>query len=240
MPEQTVTATPAPTTRPNAAPPAPQRIKPKIGHNVLTCFAIVIGVALLFVLAALYAVAKSGIVEVPLFSHFYYSPVPTRVIQAAALSPDALQEILAQQLTAQVMARRKPPYAVKLTEKELSGVAEQALDTALQEAGWKLVSFQIAVRPTDLELFGKLEHASFKLEALIRFTPRLEQGALKLDPVLIQIGDYRLPPALTYQLIGYLASRDMGAWSLKFGDTVLDGLQLHDGYLELQVASGKP
>jgi len=217
--------------------PAPPHVKPKIGRNVLTCWTYAIIIAVLALSAVLYLVAKSGLFYLPLFSGAYGGPLPTRLVHTQPMTPDAFQAMLGERLNAQRLVKGSPPYVIKLTERELTAGLDYGIDSALRNEEWKQVYTQIAVEPTEIEMLSRFEHGWVHLDVLVRFVPRISQGGVMFDPVFVQVGDYKLPPNLTYRALGYLFSRDLGAWILKFGDTQLSAVHLSSGYMELIVAS---
>lgn len=220
--------------------PAPVRIKPKVGRNVLTCWTYSILLAVLAVSVGLYLFAKTGVVKIPFFSDFYNGPQPTRLVKVQPMAYEAFERILSSQLRSEGLKKQKPPYVIRLTERELTGVLAQGIDTALREDEWKQVYTQVAVEPNELELVGQFRRGWVRLDALIRFVPRVTGGGVNFEPVYVKVGDYPVPARFAYQIIGYLFSRDLGAWVLKFGDLRLSAVHLSRGYLELVVASGVP
>lgn len=228
---------PSPVQSSAPAPQVPHHVKPKLGRNFLTCltYSAAILVAGLFV--CLYLVAKTGLIQLPLFSRFYVGPIPTRPVTAPSMSPDAFNSLLSSKLAAQGLEKKRPPYVIRLTEKELTAGLGYGIDTILREQEWKRVTSQIVVEPDEIEMSGRFERSYVRFDVLVRFVPRVSQGGVMFDPVSIQVGDYELPSSMTQRVLGYIFSRDFSSWILKFGDLQLSAVHLSRGYLELNVAS---
>lgn len=234
---------PAPVkTPPNREPQhlAPHRVKPKLGKNVLGCVASAAVVALVGISILALLTAKTGVVKLPLFSRFYTGPIPTRLVNAKSITVNQFRVLLSYQLFNQGLTKKNPPYTIKLTEKDVSGALETAIDTALRDQKWKQIFTQLVIRPTDFEMLSQYEYGWVRLDVLIRFKPVMESGGVRFEPVYAQVGDYPIPPSVAYTVLGYLFSRDLGTWSIKFGDMVLTSVRLYDGYLEAVVSSPAP
>jgi hypothetical protein len=219
---------------------APRRIKPKIGLNVVSCW---VYLAILFAIGAslvLYLIAETGIVGIPFFSRFYAGPIPVRTVDAKTLTPQDFENLLARRLFEQSASKRALPYVVKLTEIELTGALRSVANTALSDEKWRLENIQLAVEPTDIEMLARVNRSFVRLDFLIRFKPRLTDSGVVFEPLYVQLGDYLLPPHLSYQMLGVLFSRDFGAWVLKFGEMAMSDVHLSRGFLELTVSPVEP
>jgi len=234
------TPNPSSLAQPKPPAPAPVRIKPKLGKNVLGCAGLALLIVLIFSTLVAYAVAKTGVVGVPVLSRWYYGPSPTRLVAAQAMTVDAFRVLLGARFFSQALNHPQPPFAVDVSEKELTGVIMNAIDAALRDASWKQDYTQIVVRPTDLELLSKFSRGSFHLDMLVRFHTVVQDGGVRFDPFFVQIGDYQLPASVAYRAASYLFSRDLGTFILTFGDAKLQDLKLKDGVIEITAASLKP
>lgn len=231
---------PPPAPQKTAPAQSPQRIRPKVGKNVLTCWTYSVILAVMGLSVCLLLAAKSGVFTIPFFSSYYLGPMPSRLVKSPPISAEDFEASLGDQLRAAAQKNKTPPYVIRLTERELTGAMSSGVENALRDDKWKYVFTQIAVEPTEIELVGQFRRGWIRLDVMVRFVPRLVQGGVSFEPVYVQIGDYRLPPQMTYQIIGYLFSRDLGAWVLNFGDLRLSEVHLSRGYLELVVASTAP
>ncbi|MFH1620715.1 MAG: hypothetical protein ABIB04_01380 [Patescibacteria group bacterium] len=241
MPPEVTTALPE---QKAALPPSTSsfRIKPKIGKNVISCSVIASLAILILLFGLLYAVAKTGLVKMPFFSRFYTGPIPTRLVQAEPMTPEEFSVLLGGRFFSEALEKESPPYVVSFNERELTGVIMMAIDIALRDASWKQIFTQIVIRPTDFEFLSKYERGVIKVDLLMRFKPDVVGGRITLDPVSIQIGDYKLPATFAYRVASYIFSRDFGSWELNFGEAELLAIRLFEGRAEVMadVTSAKP
>lgn len=222
----------------NISPSAPRRVEPKVGKNALGCALGAVVTFLIIVCLLVFAIAKTGVLHVPVFSNLYHGPVPTRLVPAQPITPAAFKVLLGSRFISQAVAHVPPPYTIQLSEKELTGAVMDAIDTALRDQSWKQVYSQIVVRSTDLELYGQFERAPLHVDMLVRFHPVVTNGGVRFDPFFVQIGDYQLPASFAYRLASYIFSRDLGTWTIGFGDEKLQSVIVRNGALDL-VAQGK-
>lgn len=183
----------------------------------------------IFVTVIAVAVAKTGLVDVPFFSRFYNGPKPTRLVNAQPIPVDAFRVLLTSRFTSQVLAGKKPPYEVRVTEKELTGAMETAIDFGLRDQEWKQVFTQVVIRPTDFEFLTQFERGMWRIDMLARFKAVVHDGGLSFEPIEIRIGDYPLPANMAYKVVSYLFTRDLGTFFLSFADTPLQSVRLEDG-----------
>lgn len=208
-------------------------VKPKVGKNVARFVAVVVVVLLAVAAALAFAVAKTGIVTVPVFSRWYHGPTPTRLVSATPITADAFRVLLGSRFFSQAVERRPPPYTVRVTEKEMTGAIMTTIDAALRDGSWRQVHTQMVIRPTDLEFFSRFERGSVRMDVMVHFVPVIRDGELRFDPVSVRIGDYPLPAALAYRAASYLFARDLGTWTVSFGDARLESIRLLDGEAEI-------
>jgi hypothetical protein len=202
----------------------------------LTCWTYAILLVLLVLSAGLYLLARTGLFKIPLFSRAYSGPLPTRLVNPPPMTQEDFAALLGSRFKAESQKKASPPYLIRLTERELTGALANGIDSALGGESWKHVFTQVVVEPTELELVGQFQRGWARLDVLIRFVPHVVQGGVSFEPVFVQIGDYRLPPRLAYQMLGYLFARDLNAWILEFGGMQVLDVRLSRGYMELRVA----
>lgn len=209
----------------------PVRIKPKVGRNVISCSVVAVVFAVLIFSAFAVLIAKTGIVSIPFYSRFYGGPKPTRLVNATPQSIDAFRVHLAGLFTAQALSGKKPPYEAQITEKELSGVMETAIDLGLRDQGWKQVFTQIVIRPTGFEFLTLFQRGPWHIDMLARFTAVVRDGGLSFEPTEVAIGDYTLPASAAYKVVSFLFSRNLGTFFLSFADTRLKEVRLEEGVM---------
>jgi len=221
----------------NPPQPAPH-IRPKLGRNVLSCATLIVGVLLVVVSLLAFALAKTGLVTVPVFSHFYAGLHPTRVITSPPMSIADFQTLLETRLRAQLYAEKKSPYEVTVSESELTGVMQDAIRRGLNGQDWTVSSTQVAILPSDMEFTSRFTRGVFHLDIVARFALNVHDGGVGFEPTLVKIGDFPFPPSIAYQAVTYLFSRDLGTFYLKFADMRLQEVRLKDGSVTLVVTSG--
>ncbi len=210
-----------------------KRVKPKRGKNALTIFGIIAGVVLVIVSVIAFAIAKTGLVNVPLFSAFYHGPTPIRVISATPMSVSDFRILVGSRFLSLVQAGKRPPYQVQLSEEELTAVLVDAITQALRDPSWNVQGVQLAIRPTDLELYGHFIHGGTRVDLLAHVVPEIKDGGVSFALSSLRIGDYPISPHLGLNILGAIFSRDFGTFTLTFGDAHLTDLQLQDGSVTL-------
>lgn len=193
-------------------------IKPKLGLNALSCVALIFAAMVLFVIALAFVVAKSGFLDVPIFSRFYQGPTPTRLIRSRPQSWDDFRVELAGKIYEQ-REYKKQNYTVQVSEQELSGLVQSVAEQNLRNESWKIDLVQLAVNPDCMELYLKLTWREIgNLDMLFRFKPVWdERGNIRFDILETRVGDYKLPVSWSMALVSNLFSRDLGAWEIQVG-----------------------
>ncbi|MBU1348915.1 hypothetical protein KJ781_02505, partial [Patescibacteria group bacterium] len=197
------------------------------------------GIILATLLLLAFAVAKTGIVEVPGFSRFYHGPEAVRAVTPTPMTADAFRVLVSSRLISKAAQGLRPPYTVRVTEGELTGGLGAVIGVALRDESWKVSEAQIAVTPEFLEFLGKFEWGVFHVDTRIRFTAIVEKGGVRFEPTDIRFGDYPIHPSFARSIAGIVFSRDLGTWILTFGDGMLEQATLVDGAVDI-VASPNP
>lgn len=210
-----------------------------IGKNVLIVFGTVFAVIALLVILVLFAIAKSGIVSIPLLSRLYVGPMPTHVVTADPISTDQFLALLELRVRAEA-AKQRPPYEITITEQELTGALQSAIGTTLRGQGWERADAQIVLRPMDMEVLGRFKRGSVTPQILARFVPRIADGGVRFDPVYVQLGDYPLPPSIANNVLSMIFSRDFGTWTMSFGALKLEDVRISDGSVRLTTGILRP
>jgi hypothetical protein len=214
-------------------PLTPPAVRPAFGKNAASVLAVFAAIVLLMLGFAAFAVAKTGLVHVPLMSRFYTGPEPVRVIEASALTTDQFRALMEERIATQIRSGAKPPYTVEITEQEITGALHGVINLVLQDKGWRAERSQVALTPKGIEFFGHLERGRTNADVRIRFDAIIENGSVRFEPTDIRFGDYPIHPALAQKLAGYLFARDVGTWMIQFGDAKLESVRFSEGKLEL-------
>jgi hypothetical protein len=220
--------------------PAPTTpIKPIVGKNVFSVLAVIAACVLAFLLILAFAVAKTGLIEIPIFSASYHGPQPVRVVTPVPMTAEAFRVLVSSRLLAMAAEGKIPPYTVTVSEGEMTGGLSTVITQALRSDQWETSGLQLAVTEQYLEFFGHFRRGVMGVDSRIRLVPVVDQGGLRFEPTDIRFGDYPVHPALARYLTGVIFSRDLGTWILTFGETTLRKITLHDGALDI-VASPSP
>lgn len=221
-------------------PNRPASARPVFGKNALSVLAIYASVFLVIVLGLAFAFAKTGLVTVPLFSRWYVGPQPVRTVRADTIDATAFRVLVSGRLLAQVAAKKPPPYAITLSEKELTGALRGVIDQSLRNQEWKTQNVQLAVTPQFLEFSGTFVRDVFHVDLRVRATPIVEDGGLRFEMTDIRIGDYPIHPSLAAQLVGVIFARDLGTWIISLGDIRLNRATLGSGSIDLVATPRTP
>ena len=221
----------------STAQQGPALIRPTVGKNLISCAVVFFIALILSVVLTLAFIAKTGVVHIPLFSNLYHGPTPTRLVAAQPMTVDAFRVLLGARFFNQALAARSATapkeFRVHVTEKELTGVVMNAVDSALRSVSWTQQYTQLVVQPTDVEFFGQFSSGTYHIDLLVHFIPRVTPAGITFEPSTVQIGDVSLPPALAYRAMSSLFARDLGTWSGAFGPAKIRDIQLSNGVIEL-------
>jgi hypothetical protein len=211
----------------------PERVvRPKIGRNVLGCFLYAIFALAAISAIVMVAVAKSGIVAVPLISKWYVGPRPTRTVEAGTEKPE---ELLGAVRTAieQGGTAERVQHVVSYSESELTAAVRGALAEAEKRGDVQTGSAQIVVRPDAVQLTGRFRIKGIMADALIEFLPSAENGVMKLKITKAKFGDLPVAPALAKVALDSALGRDSSQWNLNIADHEIKGVTLKDRMLEI-------
>lgn len=214
-------------------------LKPILGRNFLVVVLESAAVILVVFLLAAFALAKSGAVNVPVFSSFYSGPAAAREVTALPLDPTAFKALISQRFFEQLESG-KPPYLIKLSDGELTGALESVIDTALRDASWQAQKIQLISQPGHLEMFARFKRGAWQAEMRIWLKPVVENGGVRFEVIDFRFGDHPIHPKLAKLIAGWVFSRDFGTWILRFGDIELSRVNLTEGVVELYISPAKP
>lgn len=221
-------------------PNRPAAAKPVFGKNALSVLAMYASVILVIVVGLAFALAKTGLVSVPFFSRWYVGPTPVRAIRADTIDATAFRVLVSGRLLSQIAAKKPPPYAITLSEKELTGALRGVVDQALRNEDWKTRNAQLAVTPDYLEFSGTFVRDVFRVDLRVRARPVVEDGGLRFEATDIRIGDYPIHPSIAERIVGMIFARDLGTWIVSFGDISLKRATLGSGSIDLVATQRSP
>lgn len=225
------------TDAPVSNPPAEEPVKTK---RTLGCFSIFAIITLILILLFAIAVAKTGVIKIPILSWFYSGPKPVRAIGAKAIDTEAFRSLVISRVFKQALVQ-KPPYKITLNESELTGAIKSAIETMLKEQGLTSSNSQLAITPEGFEYYGSISKDERKVDLLLRLTPTIENGGLRLDPSYLRVGDYPIKPEYIISLAEMLFGQKVGKNFVFSSDDIrLEAIGLRTGLLDLTVSQRKP
>lgn len=226
----------------NTPTPVPNQpvVKPVIGKNILSVLSTFAAIILVLIFGSAFILAKTGFVNVPLFSRWYVGPKPIRIVEAEPIDATAFRVLVSSRILAQAAANKKPPYKISLSEAELTGGVQSVINQALRDQDWQIENPQLAITPESVEFFGRLRRNATRVEVLFKFEPVVQNGGLKFEPSYLRVGDYPIHPKLINDLASLFFSRDLGTWVFSSGDIRLESVILKDGKLDLTVSQRAP
>ncbi|MBI4138746.1 hypothetical protein HY479_01190 [Candidatus Uhrbacteria bacterium] len=229
---------PTPPAQPLTPPirPSPQMkktVKPVFGKNALSLLTLAVSILIAFVLAAAFAVAKTGVIAVPIFSLLYRGPQPSRLVESPPIDATAFRVMVSSRLIAETLTKNPLPYRIRMTDEELTGGFQGAVTLALRDQFWQAEHVQAIAVPDALELYGRFRRGRLHADIKARFRPTVEKGGARFDLTGFWFGDYPVHPRFATLVAGWIFSRDLGTWILRFGDIELQGVELQEGRFEL-------
>lgn len=228
--------------QPTSTPPQPaapaakrqaKRVKPKLGKNILVCSLYGLLILIVLFILLLIGIAKTGIVHIPIASRLCEGTKPTRTVEAGVTDPEVFINSIGQEVAAAIRRGERSPYAVALTESELTAAVRGGIEGALREEHVVAECPQIVVTPEYLEASGMFMTDNITLDILIQFTPRVENHELTFDVQKAYLADVPIAPDLVTALESYLFERGFGSWRIDVGTIQLNDVHLKEGEMEV-------
>lgn len=171
-------------------------VKRRKRKKFLTCCLLIVLAVIFVLVSAAVALAKTGLVDVPVFSKiFYKTPAPQRVV---TVTPEEIANFnlnATKKLENEVKPRISPgvtgqkiEVSLEFTEKELTAFL-RSLETNGESP---LLNSQISITPESLEIFGEI-NKSTKTYITIGLKPEIQDGNLKITIQKIRIGTLPIP-----------------------------------------------
>ncbi len=172
------------------------KIKKKKRKKFFTCCLLELLFLILILGLVTTAIAKTGLVDVPVFSKIFYKlPVPQRVV---TVTPEEIKNFsadvtkkLEQEVASQIkpgVTGQKVEISLEFTEKELTALLQNL--TTNGDSPFK--NSQISVTPEGLEIFGEINEPK-KTYLTVNLKPEIRDGDLKIKIKKIKIGTLPLP-----------------------------------------------
>jgi hypothetical protein len=210
--------------KPVAPLPAPIKQKEKevkrksmiIWGDLLSCWVLGIGAILIMLIVLLFLVAKSGILNIPLISSWFYNaPMPQRFVEAQPISWEEFRGVATGRLVG-LGLDTEPPIKLELSEQEFTGLLRGVIADGLRSTEYRADVAQVVFLPESVELYFYLTWRELlTFEILTHLSPIVEDdGTLRFQVVDARFGDLPLPGLWVMRAIGYFFARDVGAWRI--------------------------
>lgn len=213
-------------------------MKRKKRRKTLTCcFLELLSVVLVLSLIAT-AVAKTGLVKVPLFSKiFYKTSAPQKVVTVTSEEIKNFETDITEKLKSQVKSQIKPgapsqkvEVNFEFTEKELTSFLKNLEAQKTSPLG----NAQVSVTKEAIEIFGEMEEPS-KTSLTVAFKPEIKDDKLIIVLKKIKLGALPLPSSLGNFLVDKFLSSQLRAAGEAISKTgKLESIALEEGKIVLK------
>lgn len=211
-------------------------MKTKKRKKFFTCCFLKLLIVILVLGGITAIVAKTGMVDIPVFSKFFYkTPVPTQVISGETAGDKLFEDVLAQKIEQQIKSEKsivdgqKVKITLDFTEEELTGF----LKDAQENEDFPFSASQISINPEGMEFFGQFKELN-KTFLTVAIKPEVADGNFKISFEKIKIGNLSLPPAIGNFLINsFLKDQINSLQEIVSKNGKLDGVDLSDGKILL-------
>jgi len=172
------------------------KMKRKKRKKFLTCCLLELLFILLILGLVATAIAKTGLVDVPVFSKIFYKPpTPQRVVTVTPEEVKNFSADITNKLEQEVKSQIKPgvtgqevEISLEFTEKELTALLRNLTANGDLPFG----NSQISITPEGLEIFGEINEPK-KTYLSVNLKPEIKDGDLKIKIKKIKIGTLPLP-----------------------------------------------
>lgn len=200
-------------------------LKRKQSKKILTCGScllfFILAILILGILGA-YALAKSGLKEIPFFTkHFYQEPLPSYLVKsedstaagkdiAATLEKNAREQALIQKKTENLKIN------LNLSEEQLTALLrEQAKSSDYLNS--KIDYIQLAVLPENLELFTKLKES--RVFITLNIKPEIKNSKVDLNVEKFKVGNLAMPKFAGNLLVTDLLAKSINKMLQSYADS---------------------
>jgi len=182
-------------------------MKKKKHKKFFTCCLLELIIVILILGGITAMVAKTGLVEIPVFSKLFYSaPSPEKIVSTNSAEGKNFEDILGQKLEQQIESGKKSEtdsqkveVALEFTEEELTGFLK---DMEAAE-NYPFSDSQVSISADGIEIFGQLKELN-KTFLTVVLKPEVTDNNLKISFTKIKVGNLSLPDALGNFLVDSL------------------------------------
>ncbi|MDF1497424.1 MAG: hypothetical protein P1P90_05195 [Patescibacteria group bacterium] len=193
-----------------------EKKKKIIWRDALSCWVLGMGMILIVLVIGLFLIVKSGILNIPYLSDWFYdAPLPTRYVEAGTMSWDEFRDLISVKLTENNLDN-EPPIPLDLSEKEFTAFLHGVITGGLRNSEYRSEVAQVVILPESVEMYFYLTwHDYITFEILTHLAPIVEDnGTLRFEVIDAKFGDLPLPGLWVIRLIGYVFARDVGVWRI--------------------------
>lgn len=212
--------------------------QPMVGKKTRRIYGVSIFLVVVLLAGLLLALAKTGMVEVPLFSYFYQGPTPGRVVTSPPIDPTLLGKEVQLQAAEQMVANpQATSYHLQVTETQLTGALESLAPSFFRTQDWKMEKVQLAIESSDIEVYGKFSRGFLHADVLLHAIPVINKDGLSFNVTSLRLGDYSLPPSMVHQVLSVVFARDLAHWSFALSHFTLTQIKLAPGIATIILSS---
>lgn len=223
--------------------PMPQNqlhIRPKIGRNVMSFWAIILTIVFVILIGFAFLLAKSGLVTIPVFSRWYHGPVPTREIQTPSRTVEEFKQLLGTRFVTEQLRGGTGPIVIRVSEMELTSVLQNSIREGLAAGeDVRIRRTQVVILQDSVELLVELTRAGIRTDLLIRLVPSIQGSRLHFEPVYFSLGDIPLPVSFAERFASLVFSRDLGEWDVQSSQLQVQKVGIVDGAIEIVIMRPK-
>ncbi len=191
-----------------------------------TCFTFLILFLFAFGLFVAHTAAKTGLVDIPIFSSSYKPSKPTRVVVAK-------QNVNFENIIAQSLGNVSGNIlTIAIQEEEATGLLQEAAKDFFKEQSIEVDFLQVAMLDNSLEWYLLGKKGNKPLNILAHVVPKMDDQKLFIDVVDLELGSLKIHPALPEWLLNNAVNSAMKNIPAAF---VLKSVNLEAGAVKIGV-----
>lgn len=199
------------------------------------CGGLVLAALVIIGAAVAVAVARTGIVSVPVATDLLYRPA-TPVREVLPLAGYSEADIIAGVAARTVVNRASGTVTVSFTETELTTIASRALASAEKDLPFPIERAQVAIGADAIEVFALLPRDGRDVPLIVALSPELSDGRLHLRAERVVVGSLPVPKVLATVLTDIVEHTALGNVQRTIADIgTLDAIRLREGKLEVTI-----
>jgi hypothetical protein len=173
-------------------------------------------------------IAKTGVIEIPVFSAFYRERPVTRVVRGIKMTTDDL-----------VHRATDPAYAttssvsVIVSEEEVTGMLIHLIQSSSTRHGVYVDHPQIVVTPAGLEVVARIRTNAVSVRVFATIVPVVENGRLSYLFKESYVGDLPIPSFIMDKIMKTTFESNLGSLYIAIGSNKLKEIVLKDGSADL-------